>query len=72
MNIKDYYLDIDLVFLLEKNKCNIIVDMYKQMLNSSSIGDADSTGTYFNTLLKSGYLKKSLEKEDKKVEIIRG
>ena len=73
MNIKDYYLDIDVVFALDKDKSDKIFDIYYSLLSFIREKEVDIAQTYFNTLVKAGYLKnKTTEDREEKIEKING
>lgn len=73
IDIKDYYLDINLIFNLDKDKSSRIFDMYDNLLSSFREGQIGTTQAYFNTLIKSGYLKnKTTEERTEKIDIING
>jgi|GEM_PF-3720463 len=73
MKIEDYYLDINLIFSLERkedreNIFNIYYRMVEYSMQSSSI---DGSKSLFNTLFKSGYLKnKIIEEREEKIKSV--
>lgn len=76
MNIKDYYLDINRVFTIDKeDDRRMIYDMYNRLIDysvSNQIND-NAAISFFNTLTKSGYLKnKNEEERAEKIDIING
>lgn len=73
MNFSDYYLDMNLVFKLDKDQASLIVDFYNRMLDIYP-HDKESSTSFFNTLVKSGYLKnKNEEERDEKIgDLING
>jgi len=73
MNIKDYYLDIDLIHSLDKEKSDRIYDLYNSLVSYLREKELDIAQTYFNTLNKSGYLKNKIEVErSEKIDLING
>lgn len=71
MRIDDYYLDIDSVFELEKDKREIIVGYYDRLLDFVSMGDTSRINSLFNTLIKTGFLKnKAIEERTDKLDAI--
>jgi hypothetical protein len=73
MNIKDYYLDIDLIHSLDKEKSDRIYDLYNALVSYLREKELDIAQTYFNTLNKSGYLKNKIEVErSEKIDLING
>lgn len=57
-NIKNYYLLLDKIIDLPSPKRNMIMDMYRDMVNR--IGDKSSEGmveSYFNTLEMNGFIQ---------------
>lgn len=74
MKLQDHYLDTNLLFGLDKEKADRIFDLYYQMIQSFETNNITSATCYFNTLLKSGYLKNKIEEErgEKLGELING
>jgi len=73
MNIKEYYLDIDLIHSLDKEKSDRIYDLYNSLVSYLREKELDIAQTYFNTLNKSGYLKNKIEVErSEKIDLING
>ena len=73
MNFSEYYLDMDLVFKLDRDHSSIIVDFYNRMMDLYS-HDKESSTSFFNTLIRGGYLKnKNAEERDEKIgDLING
>ena len=67
MKIENYYLDIEKVFELKKNKRGLIIDMYRDMMFSEKDGNGKIASSLFNTLKTSGYL---IDLRDKKIDTI--
>lgn len=67
MKIENYYLDIEKVFELKKNKRGLIIDMYRDMMFSEKDGNYKIAASLFNTLKTSGYL---IDLRDKKIDAI--
>lgn len=63
MKIENYHLDIKKVFELKKNKRQIIIEMYKDMMFSERDGIQKMTKSLFNTLRSSGYLVDTREEK---------
>jgi hypothetical protein len=63
MKIENYHLDIKKVFELKKNKRQIIIDMYKDMMFSEKDGVQKMAKSLFNTLRSSGYLVDTREEK---------
>ena len=71
MSLKDYYLDTKSVFNLDTHQQERIFDLYHSLASSSLPPDAAES--YFNTLIKSGYLKNRVEENRaEKIEAING
>lgn len=70
--IKDYYLLIDKIIDLPSPKRNLIMDMYRDMVNR--LNDKSSEGmveSYFNTLEMGGYIRnRTVEERSQKLEQI--
>lgn len=73
MNFDEYYLDMNLVFKLDKDQANLIVEFYNRMMDIYP-HDIKSSTSFFNTLIKGGYLKnKNAEERDEKLgDLING
>lgn len=73
MNFGDYYLDMELIFKLDKDQANLIVEFYNRMMDIYP-HDKQSSTSFFNTLIKGGYLKnKNAEERDEKIgDLING
>lgn len=73
MNFSEYYLDMGLVFKLDKDQAALIVDFYNRMMDMYP-HDKQSSESFFNTLVKGGYLKnKNAEERDLKIgDLING
>ena len=56
MNLNNYYLDLKKLHDLPASEQEIIHNYYKEMLYSFHDNRIEMTKSYFNTLLKSGYL----------------
>ncbi len=74
INIGEYYLDIDKVFKLDKEKSDLIINFYNRMVEYCNMGTTNGVYlTMFNTLIKSGYLKnKNEEEREEKIDLING
>lgn len=72
-SIKDYYLDINKLLDLEKDRYDKIYDLYFSLVVSIKEKDNDIAQLHFNTLIKSGYLKNKTEEDrSDKIEQING
>ena len=73
--IADYYLVIDKIIDLPSTKRNLIMDMYRDMVNRAAEQHyKDLVQSYFNTLEMGGYIKNRniVERENKLGELING
>jgi hypothetical protein len=61
IKIDDYYLDIKLVFSLDKDKREMIINYYDRLLDSVSMGDKSRVNSLFNTLIRTDFLKNIIE-----------
>lgn len=69
--IKDYYLDLNSIYL-DSQKKDIIMQLYQKLLDTQQF-DKDSATCIFNTLVKSGYLKNMVEENrNDKIQQLNG
>lgn len=73
IDIKDYYLNIKGIFLIEKDKYEMIFSLYNQMCDHIRSNESSLAQSMFNTLVKNGYLiNKTTEEREEKIGLING
>jgi len=73
IDIENYYLDINSIFVLDKERSDRILDIYYQLMASIRDKEKQISETYFNTLIKAGYLKNKKEEDrNNKIKQING
>jgi len=74
MNYGDYYLDLSAMKDLSKDEQDNIHVYYREMLHSELDNRKSMAQSFFNTLLKAGYIKNATQenREEKLGELING
>jgi len=73
IDIKDYYLNTIHLFMMEKDKYEMIFTLYAQMCEHIRTNEPILAESLFNTLVKNGYLvNKTEEEREEKIDLING
>jgi hypothetical protein len=73
-NIKDYYLIIEKIIDLPSPKRNLVMELYRDMLNYHNDKRFDIAISYFNTLEMGGYIsnRTEVERQQKLNDLVDG